>query len=764
MGRHCGSEWRDEGLAEGLLEEVARLWKRGDGRVIVDTGAEGAEKDRLKGILKGLEGCMVGGRVSVGSANGAKTSLNRQSSLLEGVLGRPGVERNESQDSLGMSGLDVDQDMDDEAESAVTRDPRNWLRVVGAFDQPRLVFNPERKQFEKCASPLTHIITHIEPIQLTTPTLPRRSKSKPTFFPPPTQKTELFRQRYHLIHQRLLRNESFQPPTTSTHTPRTTRPQNWKITPIANLLGRSGSGHLLLGLLTIAPTGTLALSDLTGSIQLDTSQASPIDEFETWLCPGMMVLVDGIYEEEYNPAGGSLEGVGGVGGGIGGRFIGFSIGAPRCETRAACLGLSEDGANPAAASMGGGFGWVDFLGVGSERAIGTRMRRLEQRILHTPLSIPHTSDADMDMDGPDTPFTPKTGRNKLIFSGPCPLDQPSTLTSLRTLLTHYTSATVAPTTRDLPLSITLFGPFITHAALSTPLSHSTSTTSSTDTSSISYKESFDALAALLSEFPALLRHSTFIFVPGDSDPWVSAGGAGAACPLPRKEIPEMFTGRVRRAFAAANAETRVGRDAQRVRGQPLFTTNPARLTLFGPALEVVLFRDDVTGRLRRNSITLPKSADTATQHTAPRLTTKTLLDQAHVAPFPLSLRPVHWAYGAPLMLYPTPSALVLCEPGGSWGVRYQGVWVGGCGGCVAVGGGGGGGGRDTGGGGGGGGGGGDGGNDGIGGENGAGVGEGDAGEGAKGKSAPGARTRYNATWLEYDTGTGNGRVVEVPLG
>ncbi|KAI9668444.1 MAG: DNA-directed DNA polymerase epsilon, subunit B [Alyxoria varia] len=855
VGRHCGSGWRDEGLAEGLLEEVTRLWKRGDGRVIVDTSAEvGADKDRLKGILKGLEGCMVGGRVSVGGATpGAKTTLNRQSSLLEGVLGgagRPGMERNESQDTLGMSGLDVDQEMDDEEEPAVTKDPRNWLKVVGAFDQPRLVFNPERKQFEK-------------------------SKSKASFFPPPSQKTELFRQRYHLIHQRLLRNESFQPPTTTTNTSHTNRQsahqsQNWKITPIANLLGRSGSGHLLLGLLTIAPTGTLALSDLTGSIRLDITQASPIDEFETWLCPGMMVLVDGIYEEEYNPAGGSLEGVGGVGGAIGGRFIGFSIGAPRCETRAACLGLTEgvDGANAASAgaavsSIGGGFGWVDFLGVGSERAIGTRMRRLEQRILRTPLSRPRSAGSDGVGDSHATTQQrlESTGRNKLIFAGPCHLDNPTTLTALRRIFTHYTSAATAPTSRDLPLSFTLFGPFITHAALSTPLSHSSNSANSTsstgtDTSSIAYKEAFDALAALLTGFPALLRNSHFIFVPGDSDPWVSAGGAGAACPLPRKEVPDMFTGRVRRAFAAANADAggragggggagagAAGKEKEaRIPGQPIFTTNPSRLSLFGPSQEIVLFRDDISSRLRRNSITLPKrttaqpstqqptstnttststttatDAEHDTQHdtdhnidtdtdtdmpdapshqprtpqtsqnqqpnatlTSARRTTKTLLDQSYLAPFTLNIRPVHWSFGtAPLTLYPTPSAVVVCDgdlgADGAWGVRYQGVWVGGVGGVVGVGGGGA--------------------ASGEGGKNshrsgginasmrddtgptttrvGAGIDEAaelskdstSAAAGAKTKAAAGTsgKARYHAKWLEYDVATRRGRVMEIPL-
>jgi DNA polymerase epsilon subunit 2 len=28
IGKHCGARWKDDGLAEGVLEEVAKLWKK----------------------------------------------------------------------------------------------------------------------------------------------------------------------------------------------------------------------------------------------------------------------------------------------------------------------------------------------------------------------------------------------------------------------------------------------------------------------------------------------------------------------------------------------------------------------------------------------------------------------------------------------------------------------------------------------------------------------------------------------------------------
>ena len=514
--------------------------------------------------------------------------------------------------------------------------------------------------------------------------------------------------------------------------------QAWKVTPIANLLGRGGTGHLLLGMLAIAPTGSLALSDLTGSIALDIGQATPIDEVETWLCPGMIVLVDGVYEEEHNPSKGSLEGVGGVGGTIGGRFIGLSIGAPRAENRSTSLSLSDASANGDSNTIGGGFGWVDFLGVGSERAVGSRMRRLERRLLTTH----HLSLSDDSVDRQ----LQLQGQNKVLMLGECSLDNPRTLLALRKIFTYYSSSANSEQTRNqevaYPLAIVLFGSFISNAALSSPSTATSTSDSATDTSSIAYKETFDALASVLSEYPSLLRSSTFIFVPGDNDPWASSFSAGAAVPLPRDGIPQMFTSRIKRVFASANAET-PNCVKHRTPGAPVFTTNPSRVSLFGPSHEIAIFRDDISGRLRRNAIALPRQQqgdeenahETAAQvngesdadgdiamsgallspsaepsqepeiqtqfqthgsnnesHTQDaqkkpamdartlhaRRLTKTLLDQSHLSPFPLSIRPQHWSYASSaLSLYPLPTAVALCDSEAeAWGLVYQGCWVG----------------------------------------------------------------------------------------
>jgi DNA polymerase epsilon subunit 2 len=183
---------------------------------------------------------------------------------------------------------------------------------------------------------------------LVTSTNLSRSTSKPSLFPDPSHKTQLFRQRYHIVHQRILRNETFQAPTFSTTRSATliragsvAAAQANSITPIANLLGRSGSTHLLLGMLTVSPAGALSLSDLTGTIILDIQHARPIPETGAYFAPGMIVLVEGSYEEDSGVSS-TLGGTGGIGGTIGGKFLGFSVGHPPCERRTATLGGTDE--------------------------------------------------------------------------------------------------------------------------------------------------------------------------------------------------------------------------------------------------------------------------------------------------------------------------------------------------------------------------------------------------------------------------------------
>lgn len=655
IGKNCGTGWREEGLAEKVLDEAAREWKKQGGALIVP-----GDGDDLKTILRDIEGSMTGGRLV------QREGLSRQGSFANvegGSKGtsvippeRPGNPSRE--DNLGMTTLDIG----DEGPQAM--DPRKWVQVVDAFKQPQLVYNTNQKHFNI-------------------------ARPKPSLLPDTSQKTQLFRNRYNLIHQRLLRNESFQMPAVTTSragslqmlsSTMATTQQAYKLTPIANLLGRSGSNHLLLGLLTISPTGLLTISDLTGSITLDFQHARPVPEDGAWFTPGMIVLVDGMYEEDESAADSGLGGNVGIGGSIGGRFIGFSVGGPPCERREITLGVG--GANGGGnSSAGGGFGWVDFLGVGSERASGSSMRRLEHSVLRRQ---PTATSAE--------------GRSRMIIMGEVNLDSAKTLQAVKKVLGTY----AAEPADQAPMVIVLMGNFVRYAVMSGGGSGG----------SIEYKEYFDSLASALSEYPSVLQTATFMFVPGDNDPWASSFSAGAATVLPRKCVPELFTTRIKRAFATANAEAEKSM-GKKTDGVVIWSTNPTRLALFGPVQEVVFFRDDISGRLRRNAIRFrplepvtegqkrnvdqamevdqtletaestvpafqakeaPATADNDL-HTARKLV-KTLLDQGYLSPFPLSVRPVLWDYAGALQLYPLPNVLVLLDPEAPpFAVTYEGCHV-----------------------------------------------------------------------------------------
>ncbi|KAL6711688.1 DNA-directed DNA polymerase epsilon, subunit B [Coniothyrium glycines] len=650
IGKHCGSGWREEGLAEKVLEEIAKSWKKCAGPVIVE-----GDHDTLKGILKALEGSMLGGRIVQGS------NLSRQGSftfgpLVHGQAPRPSLDSNTS---FGISSLDVrDQDDDDDE---LLKDPREWLSAISAFEQPKLVYNVTQKHFEKSAS-------------------------KPSLFPDPSHKTDLFRQRYHIVHQRVLRNETFQAPAfssarsaTLSRTASLATSQMNTITPIANLLGRAGSTHLLLAMLTISATGALSLSDLTGTIALDIQHARPIPENGAHFAPGMIVLVEGSYEEDAGTTS-SLGGSGGIGGTIGGKFLGFSVGHPPCERRTTTLGGSEEVDKNSL--TGPAFGWTDFLGTGSQRATGSRMNKIASKLLD-----------------PERP-------HNIVMASDLHLDKPSTLSALRTLLRTYTPD---PTDANpiYPLAIILMGNFSSKASLA----------GVPGAGSIEYKEHFDALASVLSDFQQIVAHTTLVFVPGDNDAWPSAFSAGSATPLPRKPVPQLFTNRIRRVVAEANREVWGVGKAKGKEGEVIWTSNPSRISWFGVKGEMAILRDDVASRLHRTSIrfskadpdvedelpyapstqqaeleaqdamdldlSVPPKPAVQRQHDAvdndtqaARALTRTILSQSHLSPFPLSVRPLHWDFAHTLNLYPLPTSLVLADSQApAFVVKYFGCTV-----------------------------------------------------------------------------------------
>ncbi|TGZ84196.1 hypothetical protein EX30DRAFT_100979 [Ascodesmis nigricans] len=567
IGRRCGADWRDSGSGEKLLDEIAKQWKRneGAGKILVDGG------DALKGVLKGIE---VAGREAKGRTPGLSRSTSFDfsagemipSSMLMG--GDP-----ESQDVEMMS-----EEVRDSLEGV---DPTEYLRIVDVFEMPKLMYNASRRIFER--------------------------HPRPSLFPPPAAKTALFRHRYNLIHARLLRNESFMAPTYEKKTSTSTK-KSYKLTPISALLGRYNQDFMLFGMLSITPSGTLSLYDPTGEVSLDLTYCHPNDT--VWLCPGMLILLNGTYEESEH-------------------FTVFAAISPPIETRAQSAEI---------------FGHVDFLGTGVPLDFsisgggpqGRAMRKIE-KALTDPV---------------------------WLIASDVHLDQSPTLSLLRGMLTKHAEKP--------PQVIILCGPF-----------------SSAPLASREYKACFDSLAAVFAEFPGICEESTLLLVPADSDPWTMPTTTPV---LPRPPLPKALI-------------TRVMRTVKRTRA----VSNPVRIAYF--TSEVVVVRDDVQARLRRNAVRVgvgekgerdemevddddapshspshdASSPSTTTTATAPldtpQLTTrklvKTLLDQSTLSPFPLTVRPVLTDFAShALSLYPLPSTVVMADAGvEQYRVTYEGCHV-----------------------------------------------------------------------------------------
>ena len=100
---------------------------------------------------------MSGGRVVIGGSRGS--TLSRENSLILepaqdadhysktrlGLRPTTTLLRDDSQMSTGTA-RPFDED---EPEDESLNDPRSWLRVIGAYEQPRLIYNTTKKHFER---------------------------------------------------------------------------------------------------------------------------------------------------------------------------------------------------------------------------------------------------------------------------------------------------------------------------------------------------------------------------------------------------------------------------------------------------------------------------------------------------------------------------------------------------------------------------------------------------------------------------------------
>ncbi|ODQ78431.1 hypothetical protein BABINDRAFT_162658 [Babjeviella inositovora NRRL Y-12698] len=270
----------------------------------------------------------------------------------------------------------------------------------------------------------------------------------------------------------------------------------------------------------------------------------------------------------------------------------------------------------------------------------------------------------------------------LFLGGDCHLDNLRVMDGLKKLFAKLTAVAHDDGEEKLPIAIVFNGPFV-----SAPL-HATYSSSTNSSSSATYKAYFDALAELLEGFPLITQHCSLVFVPGDNDPWSSSFSNGAAALWPQAKIPKIFGTRL----------TRVAKTC-------VWTSNPSHVNYLSQ--EIVLCRQDIGAKFRRNSVMFPSTLQAVEDEDSPigtqtsvdavtlsidallkpvetvpadvkeaRKLVRTILDQGHLSPFPLHLRGVNWEYDHILQLSPLPSVLVLCDVSSpKFDVTYEGCHV-----------------------------------------------------------------------------------------
>ncbi|KAG1591659.1 hypothetical protein G6F48_003155 [Rhizopus delemar] len=202
------------------------------------------------------------------------------------------------------------------------------------------------------------------------------------------------------------------------------------------------------------------------------------------------------------------------------------------------------------------------------------------------------------------------------------LDQPKVLDGLRTMFNEYNN--------QVPLAIIFIGSFT-----SKPF-----TASSEDV--VEYKDKFNALADLISEYDELATHTNFVFVPGAGDPW---GGQI----LPQSPLPLSFVTRIKQKVKKAH-----------------FTTNPCRIRYC--TQDIVIFREDLLNKILSDTL-LPINLS-VDSHRVKHLI-QTILDQGHL--YPLSKKPIYWDYDHALRLFPLPHALIIADKCENYGITYEGT-------------------------------------------------------------------------------------------
>ncbi|CCH61141.1 hypothetical protein TBLA_0E00800 [Henningerozyma blattae CBS 6284] len=616
IGIYFGMDWKRNPKMFEFLEIFAQVWKEQErGLFVDDVGVKGViteMKEREKVELN---------RLDVQKNSRQKNVLN----MLD--LGPRGNDMDIDQDdnemplqNTSLPSLPIDMDSQDTInitqepqESQESREPiqsledqateldwQDYFKLIGAWDQQKFTYDPIKSQFRYSQSQKKKILPNIE------------------------DKLNLFKTRYNLTKDRVLRNEDFQ--NVDTFNPLSSIvamnnelnqqstnaiDNNVSITPIKNLIGQDGRNFLIMGMIYKSPRGRWCMEDASGSIEINISQTIPTDG--TYYVPGCIVIAEGIYFS------------------AGDTFHVTSMTQPPGEKRLNTLEA---------------IGNLDLLGVHGQSNVNY-ISRLDNELkirLHY-----------LERELTDNIF--------VILGGDLFLDELKTFDALKKIFEKLNE--------DPPIVLILLGSFSQKPIFATMNNHRIS-------SSEQYKNNFDTLATLLTQFENLIATTTFIFIPGVNDPWGSSVSLGSSTTLPQRNIPEEYQSKI-----------------NRICKKTYWGTNPMRLAYLSQ--EIIIMRDDLRDRFKRHNIEFPivvekqikeqelsidKSDDDIPIDKLPshlkesRKIVKTLLDQGHLSPFLMNIRPIVWDLDFCLNMYPIPSLLILSDSScDKFDVTYNGCKV-----------------------------------------------------------------------------------------
>lgn len=589
-----GSEWKGA-ASQQFLEEIAKVWKH-QGRGLFIDG------DGLNQVIKEI------------------ASKEKKSSGRFDVI-----------EKAGRSDTIVDIYEDTPEDEGGELDWRNFFKIITPETQPNFQFDKTRKQF--------HLIPTSE---------------LPTFKNNLTSSIEYFNSRYHLLRDRLSRNNNFLKTSFSSisklNNALTNKNMSYEITLIKNMLGRDGSKFILFGLISRNINGDFILEDSSDHIELNLSQTYKTEG--SFYCPGMFVIVEGIY----SASGGSMANDGNV---ISGCFHVSNIGQPPVERRE----ISMEN-----------YGNLDFMGINKDNEGSKSSNNLpikidksfKKQLVHLEKSL--------------------TNHKFIILGGDCHLDDIRVLNGLKKLFNKIESTLVDGFDDDddnvtlrKPLALVMVGSFI-----SQPITGTNSSVSSMKNSEL-YKHNFDNLSDILAGFPNIIKTTKLILIPGSNDPWQSTYSLGGSSlnVLPQRPISKLFITRLERLLPKGNL---------------ILGWNPSRINYLSQ--EILLFKDNLMNKFKRNDMVFEAEAEaeieaekretrelnigninTNQPHVSikikqARKLVKTLLDQGNISPFLKDLRLVDTNYNTVLRIEPLPTSLVLLDSNfENFEVTYNGCKV-----------------------------------------------------------------------------------------